>query len=148
MNEVLAFLLFGLVCGFLFGFLGIFQNAFCSYVFTFITDVMAVLACTLAFFCLFVGYSNGYVRYYYLLFSLLGLIVYKAAASSLFSKAEKKITLLIRKLHIRIFSFKKVLKNACKSSALYNIIKVKNKGSRGVDREVKSRKGGKQKNNN
>lgn len=148
MNEVLAFLLFGLACGFLFGLLGIFQNAFCSYVFTFITDVMSVLVCTLAFFCLFVGYSNGYARYYYLLFSLLGLIVYKAAASSLFSKAEKKITLLIRKLHIRIFSFKKVVKNACKSSALYNIINVKNKGSRGVDREGKSRKGGKQKNNN
>lgn len=148
MNEVLAFLLFGLACGFLFGFLGVFQNAFCSYVFTFITDVMAVLVCTLAFFCLFVGYSNGYVRYYYLLLSLLGLIVYKAAASSLFSKAEKKITLLIRKLHIRIFSFKKVVKNACKSSALYNIINVKNKGSRGVDREGKSRKSGKQKNNN
>lgn len=148
MNEVLAFLLFGLACGFLFGFLGIFQNAFCSYVFTFITDVMAVLTCTLVFFCLFVGYSNGYVRYYYLLLSLLGLIVYKVAASSLFSKAEKKITFLIRKLHIRIFSFKKVVKNACKSSALYNIIKVKNKGSRGVDREGKSRKGGKQKNNN
>ena len=148
MNEVLAFLLFGLACGFLFGFLGIFQNAFCSYVFTFITDVMAVPICTLAFFCLFVGYSNGYVRYYYLLLSLLGLIVYKAAASSLFSKAEKKITLLIRKLHIRIFSFKKVVKNACKSSALYNIIKKNNKRSRGVDREGKSRKGGKQKNNN
>lgn len=148
MNEVLAFLLFGLACGFLFGFLGVFQNAFCSYVFTFITDVMAVLVCTLVFFCLFVGYSNGYVRYYYLLFSLLGLIVYKAAASFMFSKAEKKITFLIRKLHIRIFSFKKVVKNACKSSALYNIIKVKNKRSRGVDREGKSRKGGKQKNNN
>lgn len=148
MNEVLAFLLFGLACGFLFGFLGIFQNAFCSYVFTFISDVMAVLVCTLAFFCLFVGYSNGYVRYYYLLLSLLGLIVYKAAASSLFSKAEKKIALLIRKLHIRIFSFKKVVKNACKSSALYNIIKKNNKRSRGVDREGKSRKGGKQKNNN
>ena len=148
MNEVLAFLLFGLVCGFLFGFLGIFQNAFCSYVFTFITDVVALLVCTLAFFCLFVGYSNGYVRYYYLLLSLLGLIIYRAAASFLFSKAEKRITLLVRKLHIRIFSLKKVVKNACKSSALYNIIKKNNKRSRGVDREGKSRKGGKQKNNN
>lgn len=148
MNEVLAFLLFGLVCGFLFGFVGVFQNAFCSYVFTFITDVMAVLLCTLAFFCLFVGYSNGYVRYYYLLLSLLGLIIYRAAASFLFSKAEKRITLLVRKLHIRIFSFKKVVKNACKSSAIYNIIKRNNKRSRGVDREGKSRKGGKQKNNN
>lgn len=148
MNEVLAFLLFGLVCGFLFGFVGVFQNAFCSYVFTFITDVVAVLVCTLAFFCLFVGYSNGYVRYYYLLLSLLGLIIYRAAASFLFSKAEKRITLLVRKLHIRIFSFEKVVKNACKSSALYNIIKKNNKRSRGVDREGKSRKGGKQKNNN
>ena len=148
MNEVLAFLLFGLVCGFLFGFVGVFQNAFCSYVFTFITDVVAVLVCTLAFFCLFVGYSNGYVRYYYLLLSLLGLIIYRAAASFLFSKAEKRITLLVRKLHIHIFSFKKVVKNACKSSALYNIIKKNNKRSRGVDREGKSRKGGKQKNNN
>lgn len=148
MNEVLAFLLFGLVCGFLFGFVGVFQNAFCSYVFTFITDVVAVLVCTLAFFCLFVGYSNGYVRYYYLLLSLLGLIIYRAAASFLFSKAEKRITLLVRKLHIRIFSFKKVVKNACKNSALYNIIKKNNKRSRGVDREGKSRKGGKQKNNN
>lgn len=143
MNEILAFLLFGLVCGFLFGFVGVFQNAFCSYVFTFITDVVAVLVCTLAFFCLFVGYSNGYVRYYYLLLSLLGLIIYRAAASFLFSKAEKRITLLVRKLHIRIFSFKKVVKKACKSSALYNIIKKNNKRSRGVDREGKSRKGGK-----
>lgn len=148
MNEILAFLLFGLVCGFLFGFVGVFQNAFCSYVFTFITDVVAVLVCTLAFFCLFVGYSNDYVRYYYLLLSLLGLIIYRAAASFLFSKAEKRITLLVRKLHIRIFSFKKVVKNACKSCALYNIIKKNNKRSRGVDREGKSRKGGKQKNNN
>ena len=148
MNEILAFLLFGLVCGFLFGFVGVFQNAFCSYVFTFITDVVAVLVCTLAFFCIFVGYSNGYVRYYYLLLSLLGLIIYRAAASFLFSKAEKRITLLVRKLHIRIFYFKKVVKNACKSSALYNIIKKNNKRSRGVDREGKSRKGGKQKNNN
>ena len=148
MNEILAFLLFGLVGGVLFGCVGGVQQALCAYVFTFITDVVTVLVCTLAFFCLFVGYSNGYVRCYYLLLSLLGLIIYRAAASFLFSKAEKRITLLVRKLHIRIFSFKKVVKNACKSSALYNIIKKNNKRSRGVAREGKSRKGGKQKNNN
>lgn len=143
MNEVLAFLLHGVACGLLFGFVGVFQNSFCSDAFTFVTDTLGVLACTLAFFCLFVGYSNGYVRYYYILLSLIGLLFYRALSSFLFKSAEAKITAALRKIHFRFLSFKKVIKNACIGGIKYNIIKAKNKRSRGVNRENKSRKSGK-----
>lgn len=148
MNEIFAFVLYGSACGFLFGVVGVLQNAFLSYAFTFISDVLSTLLCTLVFFCLFVGYSNGYVRYYYILFSLLGSALYKLVSSLLFSKIRTRLIILLRKLHFHFVSYKKVIKNACITSVHYNIMKMKNKSLRGVRREGKSRQSGKQKNNN
>lgn len=148
MNEIFAFVLYGSACGLLFGVVGVLQNAFLSYAFTFISDMLSALLCTLAFFCLFVGYSNGYVRYYYILFSLLGAALYKLISSLLFSKIRTRLIILLRKLHFPLVSYKKVIKNACITSVHYNIMKMKNKSLRGVRREGKSRQSGKQKNHN
>ncbi len=143
MQGIVAFFLCGVACGFYLRLAGIFSTASLSNLFTFINDVLCVLACTLAFFCLYVGYSDGYVRYYFLLSFALGVGLYMLVSSLLFSKVETKIVAVLRKFNIRILSYKKEIKNACNTYVGYNIIKVKNKMLRGVSREGKSRKDGK-----
>lgn len=115
MNEIYAFLLFGLFCAIVFGFGDILNKVIGNGVVTFFVDVISVLVCTLIFFCLYIGYLDGYVRFYCVILILAPMLTY------LFT------------VH------KKVSKKACKLKAWYNIIVYRKKSKKGDKVESKSR---------
>lgn len=115
MSEFAAFALFGLFCGFVFGTGDTLHKLIFNDVVTYIVDVLSVLICTLVFFCLYVSYLDGYVRFYCVAVILLTMFAY------LFT------------IH------KKVSKKACKLKSRYNIMLYRRKNKKGGKVESKSR---------
>ena len=115
MSEITAFMLFGVFCGFVFGIGDDLSKIICNDIISFIYDALSVILCTLVFFCLYVGYSNGYVRYYCFVLIMLTMILY------------------LLTVH------KKVLKKTCKVKAYYNIMKKKKSIKKGDKSESKGR---------
>ncbi len=103
LDTVITFFVFGVIFGALYDFFRFFRLLLKNKIICFILDFVYMIIISLLFFINLLGFNNGMVRYYYVVLSLSGFLLYVFTVFKLTEKIEKPVCLIIRK------SFKKVL---------------------------------------
>ena len=104
---LLSFVALGSVFAFVYSFVTLIEDVLLPKVIAFFVDVVMLLSFGVAFFCFVVGFGTDGFRYYHLLFTLTGFVLYRQTIHRIFSKINQKF---VNKLSVKRRRFTKRLK--------------------------------------
>ncbi len=88
---LLSFVALGSVFAFVYSLVTFVENAFLPKVLSFILDVLMMLSFAVAFFCFVIGFGADGFRYYHLLLTLIGFVLYRQTVHRLFIKTNRRL---------------------------------------------------------
>lgn len=100
-KSLVVFFLLGVIFALMFYVVTFVENVFKNKVFTFIFDVILMIAYALIFFCFLLGYCNAQFRIYYLFMLILGFALYYFTLHKFLQKPAKRLN---RKLNKKLLN--------------------------------------------
>lgn len=112
LDTVIVFFVSGVIFGAIYDFFRFFRLLFKNKIISFIFDFFYMIIISVLFFINLLGFNNGMVRYYYIVLTVFGFLVYIFTVFRLSEKSERSVSSIIRKSLKKVLQFiKKVYYN-------------------------------------